>query len=63
LEELLGDMGRRGSSLSKVLLYIGGGVAVVSGLEGGLVLVLDLSSVVGGFELFDLDRRALGREM
>jgi hypothetical protein len=56
-------MGGR-SSLSKDLLYVGGGV--VGGIEGGLMLVLDLSGVVGGFEVFDFDlddRRIFGREM
>ena len=57
-------MGGR-SSLLKDLLYIGGGVAIIRGLEGGLLFVLNLSGIVGGFKVFDFDldlRRVLGSE-
>ena len=61
---MLGNVHRR-SSLSKDLLYVGGGVVVVGGLEGGLLFVLDLSGIVDGFKLFNFDLdlcRALGSE-
>ena len=39
----------------KILLYVGGGGVGGRGVEGGLVFVLDLSGIVGGFEAFGVD--------
>jgi len=49
----------------KDLLYVGGGVTIVGGLEGSLLFVLDLSGIVGGFKLFNFNLdlcRVLGSE-